>query len=117
MMKKILSVNSYTISEPLPFPDSAHNGYANFHVKKDESGKYIFCIHYSKKPPVTGVGYTKGTVVTDNGMNYIMNLAYNAKSDEEFFKYQTAMWVYMVENNLMDGTHRDIDKLVVLVVG
>lgn len=112
-----LSVNSYTISEPIPFPDSAHNGYANFHVKKDSTGKYVYCIHYSKKTPVTSIGYTKGTLVTDNGMNYILNKAYTASSDEEFFKYQTALWVYMVENNLMGGTHRDIDKFISSISG
>mgnify|MGYP003299572855 CR=1 FL=1 len=117
-VKETISVDSYTISkEPIAFPDSEHNGYANFHVKKDTSGKYIFCIHYAKKPPVSSVGYTKGAMVTDNGMNYILGKAYTASSDEEFFKYQTALWVYMVENNLMEGTHRDIDKFISSIGG
>lgn len=116
-VKETISVSNYEISEPLPFPDSEHNGYANFHVKKDSSGKYIFCIHYSKKPPVSSVGYTKSQMVTDNGMNYILNKAYTAANDTEFFKYQTALWVYMVENNLMEGTHRDIDKFIASIGG
>lgn len=111
-VKNSFTATSYTISEPIPFPDSAHNGYANFHVKKDNTGKYIYCIHYAKRTPVAGVTFTKGQLVTDNGMNYILNKAYGASNDQEFFKYQTALWVYMVEKNLMGGTHYDIDKFI-----
>lgn len=116
-VKNTLTVNSYTISEPIPFPDSAHNGYAHFSVKKDATGKYVYCVHYSKKTPVTSIGYARGTLITDKGMNYILNKAYTASNDQEFFKYQTALWVYMVENNLMGGTHRDIDKFISSISG
>lgn len=116
-VKNSFTATSYTINEPIPFPDNAHNGYANFHVKKDNTGKYIYCIHYAKRTPVAGITFTKGQLVTDNGMNYILNKAYTASNDQEFFKYQTALWVYMVEHNLMGGTHYDIDKFINSISG
>lgn len=108
-----LSITSYNIgSEPIPFPSSQYNGYAHYIVKKTSDGKYVYCVYYSKKSPNTGVGYTKASLVTDNGMNYILNKGYHATNDNESFKYQTALWVYMVEHGLMQGTHRDIDKFI-----
>ena len=111
-VKNNLTISNYTIgSEPIPFPD-ANGGSINFHVKKASNGKYVYCIQYAKTPPVASINYTKGSKITDNGMNYILYKGYNASNDQEFFIYQTALWVYMVEENMMEGKHNDIDRFI-----
>lgn len=111
-VKNNLTISNYTIgSEPIPFPD-ANGGSINFHVKKASNGKYVYCIQYAKTPPVNSITYTKGSKITDNGMNYILYKGYNASNDQEFFVYQTALWVYMVEQNMMEGKHNDIDRFI-----
>lgn len=85
----------YKLSDtPMTFP-------ATFRVKKTTDGKYIYCAHYAKTPPVTSVKYTKGKVITDKGMNYILNEAYSVSNDKDFFIYQTALWIYMIDKGLM----------------
>ena len=85
----------YTLSNtPMTFP-------ATFRVKKTTNGKYIYCAHYAKTPPVSSIKYTKGKVITDKGMNYILNKAYNVSNDKDFFIYQTALWIYMIDKGLM----------------
>ena len=97
-----LKMTNYTLqSTPTYFPTT-------FHVKKTTNGKYAYCAHYAKASPITSVTYSKGHVITDNGMNYILNEAMNAGNDNSFFVYQTALWSYMVETGLMPTPYYDI---------
>lgn len=94
-----LSISSYKVSNtPISFP-------ATFRAKKTNDGRYSYCAHYSKTPPNTGVGYTRGSLITDNGINYILNKAYGVKDDASFFVYQTALWVYMIDRGIMPGSY------------
>ncbi len=97
-----LNMTYYTQkSTPMSFP-------ANFHVKKTTDGKYAYCTYYSKKPPVKSVAYKKGSLIKDNGLNYILNAAYNSKNDNDFFIYQNALWIYMVDKGMMKGAYYDL---------
>ena len=97
-----LTMTHYTISKkPMSFPTT-------FRVKKTSSGKYAYCAYYAKHPPVKSIKYKKGSLVDDDGLNYIMKESFNAKSDSSFFVYQTAMWVYMVKRGIMPGAYSDI---------
>lgn len=94
-----LSINSYKVSAtPMSFP-------ATFRAKKTNDGRYSYCAYYAKTPPTSGVGYSRGSVITDNGINYILNKAYGIQDDASFFVYQTALWVYMVDKGIMQGPH------------
>ena len=109
----VVSVNAETVpstlkmtyytqsSTPMSFP-------ANFHVKKTTDGKYAYCTYYSKNPPVKSIKYTKNSLITDNGMNYILKKAYSSKNDNSFFIYQTALWLYMVDKGKMQGAYYDL---------
>lgn len=96
-----LRMTYYGINTPMSYP-------ASFHVKKTTGGKYVYCAHYAKHPPVKDIAYTKGSLVTDNGINYILNRSYGASSDDSFFIYQTALWIYMVDKGIMPGPYYDI---------
>lgn len=99
---KTLKITSYNQSNiPMSFP-------ATFRVKKTSDGKYSYCSHYAKRPPSTGITYTRGSKITDNGINYILNEAYDAKTDNDFFVYQTALWVYMVDKGIMPQPYADL---------
>lgn len=77
-----------------------------FHIKKTSSGKFVYCLTYAKKTPSNGVKYTKSSLITDNGENYILKEAYkNVNSNSDFFIYQTALWIYMSDRGLMDKTY------------
>ena len=106
-----LTISNYTIgSEPIIFPDNALNSAVNFHVKKTSDGQYVYCMHYAKKPPVTSISYSKASLVTDNGINYLLSGGKNAENDADFFKYQTALWVYLVETGQMQSN--DINRFI-----
>lgn len=108
-----LSISNYVIgAEPVVFPDNSLNNSVKFHVKKTASGDYVYCVHYAKKPPISSVGYTKASKITDNGINYLLAGGKNAENDTDFFKYQTALWIYLVETNQMEGTHNDINRFI-----
>lgn len=99
-----LTITSYSKSStPVKYP-------ATFHVKKTSKGKYVYCMYYSKKTPSKGISYSKGSLIKDNGVNYILNQAYAAKNDSDFFTYQTALWIYMVDKGIMKGTHHEISR-------
>lgn len=99
-----LKATNYDLTNPpVSFP-------ATTHVKKTTDGKYIFCTYYSKKPPVKSVNFTRGSLVKDNGMNYILKQSYSAKNDSEYFIYQTALWSYMVDKGIMKGPHYTLTK-------
>ena len=106
-----LTISNYTIGrEPIIFPDNALNSAVNFHVKKTSDGQYVYCMHYAKKPPVTSISYSKASLVTDNGINYLLSGGKNAENDADFFKYQTALWVYLVETGQMQSN--DINRFI-----
>ncbi len=88
-------------STPIAFP-------ATFHVKKTTGGKYAYCAHYAKHPPEKSIVYAKESLIDDNGINYILNKAYDANSDNSFFVYQTALWIYMIDKGIMPGPYYDI---------
>ena len=93
-----LTMNHYAFTKtPLNFP-------MEFHVKKTTDGKFVYCTYFVKEGPVPSVTYSKGSKITDNGMNYILKQAYkNVESDTDFFYYQTALWNYMTDKGLMKG--------------
>lgn len=96
-----LRMTYYTVNTPMSYP-------ASFHVKKTTGGKYVYCAHYAKHPPVKSIAYTRGSLVKDNGINYILNKSYNASSDNSFFVYQTALWIYMIDKGIMPEPYYDI---------
>ncbi len=98
---KLTMTYSTMSSTPMSFP-------ANFHVKKTSSGKYAYCTYYSKKPPVSSITYSKGSKVTDNGLNYILNKSYSASNNNNFFIYQNALWIYMIDKGMMKGAYYDL---------
>ncbi len=92
----------YTFSNPpMSYP-------ATFHIKKTTGGRYVYCTYYAKNTPVKNVVYSKGSLVKDNGINYILNESYDAKSDNSFFIYQTALWIYMVDKGIMPQPYYDL---------
>ena len=98
-----VTMNSYKYSStPMKFPQT-------FRVKKTSSGKYAYCTYYSKTPP-SGQTFKKGKLITDKGMSYILNqsLIDNANSNSDFFIYQTALWIYMVDKGIMPGAYNSI---------
>lgn len=106
-----VAVNAETIPEsftasfyrntntPISFP---HEG--GYNVIKTSSGKYVYCVYFQKYAPYSNITYTKDYLVTDNGMNYILNKAYSAKNDSEHFIYKSALWLYMVDKGMMPGS-------------
>lgn len=94
---KTLTIKSTAYKKtPMTFPQT-------FHIKKTSSGKFVYCLTYAKKTPSNGVKYTKSSLITDNGENYILKEAYkNVNSNSDFFIYQTALWIYMSDRGLMD---------------
>lgn len=97
---KTLTIKSTAYKKtPMTFPQT-------FHIKKTSSGKFVYCLTYAKKTPSSGVKYTKSSLITDNGENYILKEAYkNVNSNSDFFIYQTALWIYMSDRGLMDKTY------------
>ena len=92
-----LNFTAYKMEKtPVSFPTT-------FYVKKTTSGKYAYCIKYNRTHPVSSINYTRGSLVSDAGMNYILEEGYKAKNDNDYFVAQTALWLYMVENNLMSS--------------
>lgn len=93
---KFTAKHSNMSNTPVSFPQT-------FHVKKTSDGKYIYCLTYSKDVP-NGNTFKKGSLISDNGMNYILNRGYSAKNNNEYFIYQTALWVYMLDEGLMNSS-------------
>ena len=91
-----LTVNSWTYSNPpLSFPHT-------FYTRTSSNNRYVYCTDYVKKTPRSGITYTKSGLVTDNGVNYIVKNAFtNIKKTEDYFVYQTALWIYMQDKGLM----------------
>lgn len=112
-VKETLSISSYDmVNEPVVFPNLALDRNVIFTVKKTAEGKYVYCAQYAKKTPISSIVYTKGEQVTDKGVIFLMSNGLNAQNDIEFFQYQTALWIYLVETNQMEGTHNDIDRFI-----
>lgn len=112
-VKETLSISSYNmVNEPVVFPDVALDKNIIFTVKKTSEGKYVYCAHYAKKTPISSITYTKGEQITDKGVIFLISNGLNAQNDIEFFQYQTALWIYLVETNQMEGTHNDIDRFI-----
>lgn len=90
-----LKIKHRDYKTPISFPQT-------FHVKETTDNKYVFCMTYAKKVPVTSVKYTKSTKYTDAGVNYILEQGYNAKNDKEYFVAQTALWIYLMDKGDMN---------------
>ena len=73
--------------------------------KKRTDGKFVYCVYYAKNSPNEKITYTKGSLVTDNGMNYILKQSYGATTEDDHFIYQAALWSYMVDKGIMEGPH------------
>lgn len=84
---------------PMSYPQT-------FHVKKTTGGKFAYCITYAKKTPSTGIKYTKADIVDDAGKHYILKQAYkNVRNNNDFFIYQTALWIYMSDKGIMNKSY------------
>lgn len=83
---------------PISFPQK-------FHIKETTDGKYVYCMTYAKSMPITSVNYTNTHEYTNPGTNYILEQGYKAKSDEEYFVAQTALWIYLMDKNLMEESN------------
>lgn len=90
-----------TIDTPISFP-------TNFHVIKTTDGKHVYCMQYNLKVPASNITYTKGSLITDSGLNYILNQAYGKTSDNDHFVYKSAFWLYMIDKGLMPGTNNNL---------
>lgn len=93
---------SKTIETPIDF-------ITDFHVIKTIDGKHVYCIYYAKKSPNEKVHYTKDYLITDNGMNYLLKEGSKAVTDNDHYIYKSALWIYMVEKDLMPGGHKNVD--------
>ncbi len=82
---------------PVKFPTT-------FHVKKTSGGKYTYCLTYNKKVP-DNTNYELSQQLNNYGTNYILKEAYNAKNDSEYFIYQTALWIYLMDIGKMDNSN------------
>lgn len=73
-------------------------------VKKTTDGKYIYCLDVGKKLPTSDIIYTKGNLITDPKVSYIIASGYNDKTDNEFFATQAALWIYLLDSGQMSDT-------------
>lgn len=97
-----MHVTNYVMSNtPMSFPTT-------YRIKKTTDGKYIYCTYYAKYTPAANVTYTKGNPVTDNGISYILSQALNVKNDTDYFIYQNALWIYMVDKGIMPQPYHDL---------
>ena len=92
---KYITVNYKKMEKtPINFP-------TDFNIKKDSEGKYIYCMTYNKKVP-NNIKYTFDKRITDAGTNYILSKGLEAKNDTDYFVAQTALWIYLIDKNMMD---------------
>lgn len=74
-----------------------------FAVKKDSNGNYMYCMDYHMLSPVNTT-YKKQGKTSDKGVAYIMTLASDDSNDDEFFVTQMALWIYLLDKNLMQDS-------------
>ena len=94
-----LNAYEHRVNAPINYPLSTVN------LIKATNGKAVYCMHFSKLSPIKSVKYTKGSVITDNGMNYILNQSYGKTSDTDMFIYKSALQLYMVDKGIMPGSY------------
>lgn len=92
----------YQRNTPISFP-------YEFYVKKSTGGLYVYCMDYDKKGPYNHT-YAKKELISDPGINYIMAdaLKLPVTNDDQYFIYQTALWIYMAEEGLMGGSFQNV---------
>lgn len=94
-----LTITHYDMNEtPIKFPQT-------FHVKKTTEGKYVYCMTYAKSMPVASITYTNSKEYTDAGIKYILEEGLTAKNDNEYFIYQTALWIYLMDEGMMNYSY------------
>ena len=69
-------------------------------IKKTSAGKFIYCNEVYKSVP-NNVTYSKGSLVTDPVINYIIGSGTEDKTENEFFATQAALWIYLYDNGKM----------------
>ena len=83
-------------STPVSYPTT-------FYVKKTPDGKYAFCYKYNRS--YAKGTYTRGSLISNTGKEagvlYILEKGYNSKDDKAFFVAQTALWIYLADNDMM----------------
>lgn len=99
-------------SAPSSFKASTHTLAGNplgltstINVKKTTDGKYIYCLDVNKNLPTSSIRYTKGELINDPAINYIIASGYNDSTDLEFFATQAALWIHLVDTNQMSDTN------------
>ena len=91
--------------------DNYEAGYANnplninrsFQVKQASDGKYVYCMAYNLLVPENTKYVNKG-VTNDAGVSYIIKKGANDKSLNEYFVTQVSLWIYLLDNNLMQDS-------------
>ena len=107
MFSNLITVNAATAPDSLII-DNYEAGYANnplginrsFQVKQASDGKYVYCMAYNLLVPENTKYLNKG-VTNDKGVSYIVSQGANDKSLNEYFVTQVALWIYLLDNNLM----------------
>jgi len=78
-------------------------GAYNISVKKTSTGRYIYCYDVNDDVP-NNIKYTKGSLVTDPVINYIIANGSADKTDTDFFATQAALWIYLYDSGKMQDT-------------
>lgn len=75
----------------------------SFAIKKTSDGKYMYCMDYHMLSPKNTTYKNKG-LTDDNGVNYIVSQGATVSNDNDYFIVQTALWIYLLDYNLMQDS-------------
>lgn len=64
-----------------------------------ETNKLAYCLNVEKLLAVSSVQYTRGSVITDPGLAYILSQAGSNSTPEDSYVTQLATWLYLVDTN------------------
>ena len=110
MVSSLMPVKAITAPNSLII-DNYEAGYANnplkinrsFQVKQASDGKYVYCMAYNLLVPKNTKYINKG-VTNDAGVSYIISQGANDKTLNEYFVTQVALWIYLLDKNLMQDS-------------
>ena len=102
-----LTFTSKEINTPLTFTGPFHV------IKVNGKSTYVYCTNYIKSTPISSIKYTKGSEVTDAGVNYILEKGYANDSDNDYFITQVALWIHLMNNGKMSSEKvTDLKELI-----
>lgn len=110
MFSNLVSVKAATAVDSMVI-DNYEAGYAknplginrSFQVKQATDGKYVYCMAYNLLVP-KNTKYTNKGITNDSGVAYIVSQGLNDKTLNEYFVTQVALWIYLLDNNLMQDS-------------